>query len=104
MPGADVSIGLNSPRYSAGAFGLRSQVSMCDAPPLSQIRMVDLACLRALAAGLLAAGARRGKCRPQKPTPPATRKVRRLRAARMISCWGCTIDPPEPHAVPRFLT
>src|SRR5262245_19106240 len=98
-------MGLNSPRYSAGALGLRSQVSMCDAPPLSQIRMVDLACLRPWAAGLLAAArAGVGKGRPQNPTLPATRNVRRLRAARMISCCGCITDPPEAQAVPRFLT
>jgi hypothetical protein len=34
MPGTFVLIGLNSPRYSAGAAGLRSYMSMCDGPPL----------------------------------------------------------------------
>ncbi len=38
-PGTDVAIGLNSPRTSAGAFGLGSNVSRCDGPPASQIRM-----------------------------------------------------------------
>ncbi len=34
-----VSIGLNSPLMSRGASGLGSKVSMCEAPPASQIRM-----------------------------------------------------------------
>ena len=33
MPGTFVLIGLNSPRNSAGASGLRSYMSMCDGPP-----------------------------------------------------------------------
>ena len=46
MPGAEVEIGWNVPRYSTGASGFMSHVSMCDAPPLSQMRMVDFAGLR----------------------------------------------------------
>ena len=38
-----MSIGLNSPRTSAGASGLGSKVSMCDGPPASQMRMQFLA-------------------------------------------------------------
>ena len=38
--------GAKRPRYSARAFGFMSQVSICDAPPLSQIMMVDLAARR----------------------------------------------------------
>src|SRR5438067_1485529 len=76
MPAALVAIGWNSPRYSAGALGFMSQVSICDAPPLSQMRIVDLAFFRPpLAAG--AAFTRLGKCRPQNPRPLATRNVRR---------------------------
>ena len=33
MPGTFVSMGRNSPRISAGAFGFGSQRSMCDGPP-----------------------------------------------------------------------
>ena len=51
-PGTDVAIGLNSPRTSAGAAGLGSNVSMCEGPPASQIRMQ----FRALAAGRDAIG------------------------------------------------
>ena len=32
-PATLVSIGLNSPRNSVGASGLRSYMSMCDGPP-----------------------------------------------------------------------
>ncbi len=42
MPGTDVSIGLNSPRTSAGASGLGSNVSMWLGPPAIQSRMHDL--------------------------------------------------------------
>ena len=44
--GALVATGLKLPRYSAGASGFMSQVSMCDAPPLSQIMIADFAALR----------------------------------------------------------
>ena len=33
VPGTRVGTGRNSPRISAGASGLRSNVSMCDGPP-----------------------------------------------------------------------
>ncbi len=33
MPGTLVLIGLNSPRISAGASGLRSHMSRCGGPP-----------------------------------------------------------------------
>ena len=38
-PGTEVAIGLNSPRTSTAAPGLGSNVSMCEGPPASQIRM-----------------------------------------------------------------
>ncbi len=84
MPGADVSIGLNVPRYSAGASGFMSQVSMCDAPPLSQMRIADLATLRR-GVSVGAANARAARSNPKALIPPAIRKSRRERClfARM---------------------
>ncbi len=41
MPGTLVAIGLNSPRNSAGAFGLRSYMSIWLGPPACQIRITD---------------------------------------------------------------
>src|SRR6185312_3841732 len=41
MPGTLVLIGLNSPRISAGSFGLRSYISMWLGPPACQIRITD---------------------------------------------------------------
>jgi hypothetical protein len=35
-----VAAGLKGSRYSKGAWGFMSQLSMCDAPPLSQIKTV----------------------------------------------------------------
>ena len=40
-PGTFVSIGLNSPRNSFGASGFRSNVSICDGPPLRYTLMID---------------------------------------------------------------
>ena len=76
MPGADVSTGLKVPRYSAGASGFMSQVSMCDAPPLSQMRMADFATFR-LPVGEGAASARPARFTPKNGSPPASRNVRR---------------------------
>src|SRR5688572_18811419 len=42
MPGMEVSMGRNSPRISAGASGLGSNVSMWLGPPAIQRRMQDL--------------------------------------------------------------
>src|SRR5262245_38957901 len=42
MPGTTVLIGLNAPRYSAGASGFMSYVSMCGGPPGSQRKMTDV--------------------------------------------------------------
>ena len=42
MPGTLVRIGRKSPRYSAGASGFMSYVSMCGGPPGSQMKMTDV--------------------------------------------------------------
>ena len=60
---------------------------MCDAPPLSQIRIVDLA----LPFDATAALAISRSENPQKPKPLAARKVRRDRAVRTI-WWPVSID------------
>jgi len=75
-PGALVAADRKGPRYSATASGFMSQVSIWDAPPESQIMMVDFA-----------AGDRRGRMHrrlhspdsPEEARPPATKKVRRSR-------------------------
>src|SRR4030095_7455150 len=46
MPDTFVAIGLNSPRNSAGAVGLRSHMSWCDGPPLKWTLMIALLELR----------------------------------------------------------
>ena len=56
-PGAEVCTDLNSPRTSAGALGLRSHMSMCEEPPLSQMRMVERAWVGAGAALLVCCAA-----------------------------------------------
>ena len=56
---------------------------MCDAPPLSQMRIVDCACGRA------AGAAKEGKLKPQNDKPLAARNVRRVRIALVMGCeWG----------------
>ncbi len=42
-PGTFVAIGLNSPRNSLGASGLRSKVSMCDGPPPRFTKIAEVA-------------------------------------------------------------
>lgn len=56
---------------------------MCEAPPLSQIRIVDFACLRE------AGAAEPGRFNPQKVSPLAARKTRRDTAERVISWPVC---------------
>ena len=46
MPGTLVAIGLNSPRISAGASGLRSNMSWCGGPPGRKTMMTALCELR----------------------------------------------------------
>ena len=77
-PGAEVAIGWNGPRYSTGASGFMSHMSMCDAPPHRKNRIVDLARPPVVsAAGAAAARCGLPNCRPANPTPEATRNVRR---------------------------
>src|ERR1700722_11598000 len=63
---------------------------MCEAPPLSQMRIVDFA-LPVEAAAVGAACTRRDRSSPAKPRPPATKKVRRLSAVRMTSWPRCMV-------------
>ncbi len=39
-PGAEVAIGTKGPRYSNGAWGFRSHISRCDAPPHRKNKIV----------------------------------------------------------------
>ena len=79
-PGTRVRIGFQMPRYSAGASGFMSYMSMWPGPPSSQIRMTEvfvtllvpkLDCSRARMAIC-------GKPRPAKPATPSLRKLRRF--------------------------
>ena len=77
-PGTTVGIGANSPRYSAGACGLRSKVSMWLIPPHSQSTISDLGA-RGVAPGDGADSARKS-CPSESPAsaaPPARRTPRR---------------------------
>lgn len=83
-------MGRKSPRISRGASGFMSHKSMCDGPPLSQIRIVDLALPLPVVgapgpAGSAPALASARSESPQKPIPPAARKTRRFRTA-------CSLD------------
>ena len=42
-PEAFVLMGLNVPRYSAGASGFKSNESMCEGPPAKLIKMAEVA-------------------------------------------------------------
>ena len=69
-PAALVSIGLNSPRTSAGASGLRSNVSWCDGPPSMKTNIPER--FSFLASPLLSpAAANRTKCESPNPAPSA---------------------------------
>src|SRR5437763_8151962 len=80
MPGTFVLMGLNSPRTSAGAFGLRSYMSMCDGPPACQMRMTDFFG----AAGCAARSrSRLGRVRPPTARAPTWRNDRREETVSM---------------------
>ena len=77
--GTLVAIGLNSPRYSAGASGFRSHVSMWLGPPPFQIRMTEVSfAARREPPGRPAARSTSASVRPARPSKPALRKLRRL--------------------------
>src|SRR5688572_21817269 len=76
--GAEVAIGLNSPRYSTGASGFMSHMSMWEEPPQRKKRMVDFAGFFRGGGIAAAPNAERPKLSPAKPTVDAARNVRRL--------------------------
>ena len=80
MPGTRVLIGLNSPRISAGASGLRSTMSWWGGPPDRKTMMTDL-CELLIPAW---ASARRicGSDSPPRAKPPICRKLRRDRRSQ----------------------
>ena len=71
MPGTFVAIGLNSPRISAGASGLGSNVSCCGGPPWSQRKMTFLALPK-----LRSSGSRSRRRRRRRPSPARARGAR----------------------------
>src|SRR5215510_2770831 len=75
MPGTLVEIGLNSPRTSIGAFGLRSKLSIWEGPPGMKMLMTDL---WELPVPALASKERRLESdNPPAAIPPILRKDRR---------------------------
>src|SRR5690242_11091899 len=77
MPGTLVSIAPNGPRYSAGARGLGSQVSMWPGPPLSQNRITLLPAADERTAPSARRRAKSARVNPPTPSAPAVRKLRR---------------------------
>src|SRR6185437_8453047 len=77
MPGTLVSIAPNGPRYSTGARGLGSQVSMWPGPPLSQNRTTLLSAADERTAPSARNRAKSASVRPPAPSAPAVRKLRR---------------------------
>ncbi len=91
MSGAVVAMGENSPRYSTGASGFMSHMSMWEAPPQRKKRIVDLAGFFRWGVGVLAKAAfPRGS--PKQAAVEAVRKERRLRAEENSGRggWGVT--------------
>jgi hypothetical protein len=81
-PLADVAIGEKGPRYSEGASGLRSHMSICDEPPHKKKRITDFALppprLLDKRSGFFAISDREAPTdRPAKPVADATKKARR---------------------------
>src|SRR5579862_7219612 len=76
MPGTLVRTGRKSPRYSAGAFGFMSYISMCGGPPGSQMKMTAVSdSPRPLGEGLgvrVSAWSFHGTM-PAAPRPPSVR-------------------------------
>ena len=78
-------MGWNSPRYSAGALGFMSHMSMWEAPPQRKKRTVDLAVLLRGSAGW-AEEAVLPKGRPKQAAVEAVRKERRLKREPKRPC------------------
>src|SRR5262245_58249874 len=78
-PGTEGAIGFNSPRISAGASGLRSQVSSCGGPPVRKSNTHRFA--RANPASAVdevgAARNQHGRDSPRHPSAPTRKKSRR---------------------------
>ena len=110
MPGTLVAIGLNSPRTSAGASGLGSQVSCCGGPPRWKRTMQALALPR-VAPAARARRSRAGSDRPKALRPPTRSHSRRVRPShrrgpllRMLHTAGSpwTATPAVvPGSIPR---
>jgi hypothetical protein len=75
-PAAFVSIGLNSPRYSSGASGFRSHMSMVAGPPPSHTRMTPSA-FAPRARPRSSARRASGSVSPSRPAVPTLKNPRR---------------------------
>ena len=77
MPGTLVLIGMNSPRYSLGASGFMSYISMCGGPPGSQTKITEVSLPDTPGAAFFACAS----SKPERPSPhavpPTSRNDRR---------------------------
>src|SRR5262249_55187172 len=91
MPGTFEGTVPNSPRYSAGASGLGSHMSICEGPP--RIHKMITEVLRAVDLATEALASRRSKSesdRPIEPRIPAFTKLRRS------GCWRVLRNSGQP--------
>src|SRR5262249_7726090 len=98
----------NSPRYSAGASGLGSHISMWLGPPRIHNRMTELTRAGALGrAAFASARSSWGRVMPAAPSAPARRKPRRPRRSfcptsaqpRRVVPWLGMVHSPRTHGV-----
>ena len=83
MPGTAVAIGANSPRYSTGASGFMSHVSIWLGPPKRKIMIARFARGRAVAAAACRAS-RSGRPRPSIPSPSPSTNCRRDQSCMVV--------------------
>ena len=78
MPGTFVRIGRKSPRYSLGASGFRSYISMCGGPPGSQTKITDRSSCAATVPAWACNRKMSPSVKPPKPIAPNFSAVRRV--------------------------
>src|SRR5258708_6347560 len=99
MPGTLVGMVPNSPRYSAGALGLGSHISMWLGPPRIHRMMTDGFRLALLGADELARDSCRSRSARPSPAAPSTPALRKLRrSGRMVR-----LASAHPNRMPPWL-
>ena len=91
MPGTCEATGRNSPRYSAGASGFMSYMSMWLGPPPRQTMMTDLLARRAGCPAEAWQRSSSGNVRAPAASPPTRRKLRRDRPSQNGLDWSSWI-------------